>query len=301
MKWRPGKRSGDIEDRRGSGGGFGGGGMPIPMGRLGGGGIGTLIVAAIVYFLFIQGGGSGGGGLNVPDPTSAFPQVPQSGTGGDSVPGSPGEEKEVQFVDFVQGDAQDFWTQQFQAAGKPYQRAKVVLFRNQVGSGCGQASSATGPFYCPLDQKVYIDLGFFDELSQRFQAPGDFAQAYVMAHELGHHVQQQLGIEESVRSQSQSNPDDANELSVRLELQADCLAGVWARSTYDRGILESGDLQEGLGAAAAVGDDRIQSQAQGRIDPESFTHGTSEQRARWLQTGFDSGKLDSCDTFSGDI
>jgi predicted metalloprotease len=301
MKWRPGKRSGDIEDRRASGGGFGGGGMPIPMGRLGGGGIGTLIVAAIVYFLFIQGGGSGGGGLNVPDPTSAFPQVPQSGTGGDSVPGSPGEEKEVQFVDFVQGDAQDFWTQQFQAAGKPYQRAKVVLFRNQVGSGCGQASSATGPFYCPLDQKVYIDLGFFDELSQRFQAPGDFAQAYVMAHELGHHVQQQLGIEESVRSQSQSNPDDANELSVRLELQADCLAGVWARSTYDRGILESGDLQEGLGAAAAVGDDRIQSQAQGRIDPESFTHGTSEQRARWLQTGFDSGKLDSCDTFSGDI
>ena len=299
MKWKPGRRSGDIEDRRGAGGGFGGGGLPIPMGRLGGGGIVTLIVAAIVYFLFISGGG--GGGFDVPDPSNAFPQVPQTGTGENSVPGSPSEEKEVQFVDFVQGDAQDFWQQQFQAAGRPYQRAKLVLFRNQVQSGCGLASSATGPFYCPLDQKVYIDLGFFDELDQRFKAPGDFAQAYVIAHELGHHVQQQLGIERNVRQQSQGNPGDANELSVRLELQADCIAGVWARSTYDRGILESGDLQEGLTAAAAVGDDRIQQQTQGRIDPESFTHGTSEQRDRWLQTGFDSGRLEACDTFSGEV
>jgi uncharacterized protein len=201
----------------------------------------------------------------------------------------------------VQGDAQDFWQQQFQTAGKSYQRAKLVLFRNQVQSGCGLASSATGPFYCPLDQKVYLDLGFFDELNQRFKAPGDFAQAYVITHELGHHVQQQLGIEQNVRQQSQSNPDDANPLSVRLELQADCLAGVWARSTYDRGILESGDLQEGLTAAAAVGDDRIQQQTQGRIDPESFTHGTSEQRDHWLQTGFDSGRIEACETFSGDV
>jgi len=295
-----GKRSADIEDRRGAGGGFGGGGMPIPMGRLGGGGIGTIIVLAIVYFLFIKGGG-GGGGFDVPDPTSSFPQVPQTGTGNASVPGSPNEEREVQFVDFVQGDAQDFWTQQFEAAGKPYQRAKLVVFGDQVSSGCGLASSATGPFYCPLDQRVYVDLGFFDELNQRFQAPGDFAQAYVLAHEIGHHLQQQLGIEQNVRQQSQQNPDDANELSVRLELQADCLAGVWARSTYDRGILESGDLQEGLTAAGAVGDDRIQEQAQGRIDPESFTHGTSDQRAHWLQTGFDSGRLEACDTFSGDV
>ena len=300
MKWKPGKRSGDIEDRRSAGGGFGGGGMPIPIGRMGGGGIGTLVVLVIVYLLFVKGGG-GGGGFNVPDPGNAFPQVPQSGTGDNSVPGSPDEEKETQFVDFVQGDTQDFWTQQFQAAGKSYQRAKVVLFRDQVSSDCGQASSATGPFYCPLDQRVYLDLGFFDELNQRFKAPGDFAQAYVVAHELGHHVQQELGIEQRVRQQSQSNPGDANELSVRLELQADCLAGVWARSTYDRGILESGDLQEGLTAAAAVGDDRIQQQTQGRIDPESFTHGTSEQRDHWLQTGFDSGKLEACDTFSGDI
>jgi predicted metalloprotease len=300
MKWRPGKRSADIEDRRGAGGGFGGGGIPIPMGRAGGGGIVGIIVLVIVYFLFLKGGG-GDGGFNIPGPGSAFPQVPQTGTGSGSVPGSPDEEREVQFVDFVQGDAQDFWTQEFEAAGRPYQRAKLVLFRDQVSSGCGLASSATGPFYCPLDRRVYIDLGFFNELNQRFEAPGDFAQAYVLAHEVGHHVQQELGIEQEVRQQSQANPDDANELSVRLELQADCLAGVWARSTYDRGILESGDLQEGLTAASAVGDDRIQSQAQGRIDPESFTHGTSEQRSQWLQTGFDSGSLESCDTFSGDV
>jgi uncharacterized protein len=301
MKWRPGKRSADMEDRRGAGGGFGGGGgMPIPMGRLGGGGIGTIIVLVIFYFVFLKGGG-GGGGFDIPDPTSSFPQVPASGAGENSVPGSPDEEREFQFVDFVQGDAQDFWTQQFQSAGKPYQRAKVVIFRNQVQSGCGLASSATGPFYCPLDQRVYLDLGFFDELQSRFKAPGDFAEAYVVTHEIGHHIQQELGIEQQVRQESQQNPDDANELSVRLELQADCLAGVWARSTYDRGLLESGDLQEGLTAAAAVGDDRIQQQAQGRIDPETFTHGTSEQRAHWLQTGFDSGRLEACDTFSGDI
>ena len=274
--------------------------MPIPIGRMGGGGIGTIIVLVIIYLVFLKGGG-GGGGFDVPAPGSAFPQVPQSGSGASSVPDSPDEEKEVQFVSFVLDDAQGFWKQEFQAAGKPYRRAKLVLFRNQVSSGCGLASSATGPFYCPLDQKVYVDLGFFDELNRRFKAPGDFAQAYVLAHEIGHHIQQELGIEQQVRQQSQQNPDDANELSVRLELQADCLAGVWARSTYDRGILESGDLQEGLNAAAAVGDDRIQSQAQGRIDPESFTHGTSEQRAHWLQTGYDSGKLESCDTFSGDI
>jgi uncharacterized protein len=302
MKWKPGGRSADVEDRRGQGGGLGGGGMgfPIPMGRMGGGGIGTIVVLVVIYLLFIKGGG-GSGGFDVPGPSSAFPQVPQTGTGSASVPDSPNEDKEKQFVEFVSADAQSFWRQQFQEAGKPYQRAKVILFRGETDSGCGPASSATGPFYCPLDQQVYLDLGFFNELSSRFQAPGDFAEAYVIAHELGHHVQQQLGIEQSVRQQTQQNPGDANELSVRLELQADCLAGVWARSTYDRGILESGDLQEGLRAAAAVGDDRIQSQTQGRIDPETFTHGTSEQREHWLQTGFDSGRLESCDTFSGDI
>src|SRR4051795_4735034 len=301
MKWKPGKRSGNLEDRRGQGGGpgggLGGGGFPIPMGRMGGGGVVGVVIAIVVYFLVIKGGG--GGGFDVPGPGSAFPQVPQSGTGEASVPQSPNEENEVKFVSFVLDDAQGFWSQEFQAAGKPYKQAKLVLFRGKVDSGCGLASSETGPFYCPLDQKVYIDLGFFDELNRRFKAPGDFAQAYVLTHEIGHHVQQQLGIEGKVRQESQQNPDDANDLSVRLELQADCLAGVWGRSTYDRGILENGDLQEGLNAAAAVGDDRIQQQAGGRIDPETFTHGTSEQRAHWLQTGFDSGKLESCDTFSG--
>jgi predicted metalloprotease len=303
MKWKPGGSSSDVEDRRGSGGGLGSGGtpFPIPMGRLGGGGIGTIIVLVIIYLVFLKGGGGGGGGFDVPGPSSAFPQVPQTGTGNGSIPSSPDEEKEKQFVSFVLDDAQAFWNQQFQAAGKQYQPARLVLFRGQTNSGCGPASSATGPFYCPLDQRVYIDLGFFDELSNRFQAPGDFAQAYVLAHEIGHHVQQELGIEQKVRQESQSDPDEQNPLSVRFELQADCLAGVWARSTYDRGILESGDLQEGLQAAAAVGDDRIQSQTQGRINPETFTHGTSEQRSHWLQTGFDSGKLESCDTFSGDI
>ena len=302
MKWKPGRRSGNIEDRRASsgGGGFGGGGFPIPMGRMGGGGIVGVIIVVAIYLLASQGGG-GGGGFDVPAPGSAFPQVPQSGSGSSSVPGSPNEDREVQFVSFVLDDAQSFWKQQFAAAGKPFRQAKLVLFRGQVNSGCGLASSDTGPFYCPLDQRVYIDLGFFNELNRRFKAPGDFAQAYVLAHEIGHHVQQQLGIEGQVRRQSQDSPGDANALSVRLELQADCLAGVWARSTYDRGILESGDLQEGLTAAAAVGDDRIQQQARGRIDPETFTHGTSAQREHWLQTGFDSGKLESCDTFSGAI
>jgi hypothetical protein len=307
VKWRPGKRSPDLRDQRARGGGLGGGlpgggrGFPIPTGRLGGGGLVGIIIALVLFFA-LRSCGDGGTGFDIPDPTGAFPPVPETGQGTEAAPKGPDPEaKQVDFVSFVLDDVQGFWTQQFEAAGKPYQRAKLVLFRDAVASGCGQASSATGPFYCPLDQQVYIDLGFFDELNQRFKAPGDFAQAYVIAHELGHHVQQQLGIEQQVRSESEANPDDANELSIRLELQADCLAGAWGRSTYDRGILESGDLDEGLNAAAAVGDDRIQEQAQGRIDPESWTHGSAEQRSEWLQKGFDSGKLEACDTFSGDV
>jgi predicted metalloprotease len=299
MKWRRGKRSPDLRDQRSGGGSFGGGGFPIPTGRMGGGGLVGLVVIVILFFVLRGGGGDSG--FDIPDPTGGFPQAPATGKG-DSVPKGPDPEAEqVDFVSFVLDDAQGFWEQQFQAAGKPYERAKLVLFRDAVSSGCGQASSATGPFYCPLDQQVYLDLGFFDELNQRFQAPGDFAQAYVIAHEIGHHLQQELGIEEEVRSKSEESPDDANELSIRLELQADCFAGVWGRSTYDRGILESGDLDEGLTAASAVGDDRIQEQAQGRIDPESWTHGSAEQRSRWLQTGFDSGMLEACDTFSGEV
>jgi uncharacterized protein len=298
LKWRRGKRGPDVIDRRGAR--AGGGGFPIPIGRMGGGGIGSVVIALVIYLVFIRGGG--GGGFDIPGGTDAFPQVPATGQGGDSVPKGPDpERKQLDFVSFVFTDVQGFWAEQFAAAGKPYENAKLIVYRSATDTGCGQGSSAIGPFYCPIDRQVYLDLGFFDELNRRFQAPGDFAQAYVVAHEVGHHVQQQLGIDQAVRRQSNENPDDANDLSVRLELQADCLAGVWGRSTYDRGILENGDLQEGLSAAAAVGDDRIQSQAQGRIDPESFTHGTSEQRADWLQTGFDSGQLDSCDTFSGDV
>ena len=304
MKWRRGKRGPDVIDRRSAGGGRAGGigGFPIPLpgGRIGRGGIGSVLVLLVVYLLFIRGGGTEG--FDIPGDTEAFPQVPATGTGERSIPQGPDpERKELDFVSFVFNDAQGFWGEQFGAAGKPYEKAKLVVYRSATDTGCGPGNSAVGPFYCPLDKRVYLDLGFFDELNSRFQAPGDFAQAYVIAHELGHHVQQELGIEQEVRRRSRESADDANELSVRLELQADCIAGVWGRSTYDRGVLESGDLQEGLDAASAVGDDRIQSQAQGRIDPESFTHGTSEQRAEWLQAGFDSGDLSSCDTFSGDI
>jgi uncharacterized protein len=303
MKWRRGKRSADLEDRRAGGGGLGGGGgfggMPIPMGKAGGGGLG--LVAILILFLVLRGcgDGGGGGGFDIPSlPTGTG--IPAQETGSPVPEGSDPEAKQVEFVSFVLDDTQNFWQQQFQSSGEQYDRAKLVLFRDAVASGCGQASSATGPFYCPLDQKAYVDLTFFDELNRRFQAPGDFAQAYVLAHEIGHHVQQELNIEQQVREQSQSNPDDANELSVRLELQADCFAGLWGRSAYDQGILENGDLEEGITAAEAVGDDRIQEQAQGRIDPESFTHGTSEQRRTWFRRGFDSGSFEQCDTFSVD-
>jgi uncharacterized protein len=305
MKWKPGRRNPRLEDRRGQGGGgfggMGGGGLPIPMGKTGGG-IGTVLIV-LVIFLVLRGcgGGEGGSGFDIPGLPSQgqVPAAPAGGEGG--LPeGADPEAKQVEFVNFVLTDVETFWTQQFQSAGDQLQPAGLIIFRQAVNSGCGQASSATGPFYCPLDQKAYVDLSFFNELSNRFGAPGDFAQAYVLAHEYGHHIQQQLGIEEKVRSDSQSNPDDANELSVRLELQADCFAGLWGRSAYDQGILEDGDLEEGITAAEAVGDDRIQEQAQGRIDPESFTHGTSEQRRTWFRRGFDSGNFQECDTFAVD-
>ncbi len=186
----------------------------------------------------------------------------------------------------------------FAQQGKDYRNAKLVLFRNSVDSACGLASSATGPFYCPREEKVYIDLGFYNELKNRFGAPGDFAQAYVLAHEIGHHVQNLLGIDRQVRQTETSNPRVRNQMSVRLELQADCLAGVWGHSTAQRNILESGDVDEGLAAAAAVGDDRLQSATSGRISPDSFTHGTSAQRSQWFLAGFTAGSITHCDTFS---
>jgi predicted metalloprotease len=280
MRWTPGGRSSDLEDRRGSsGGGLAGGGM-----RIGLGGAAVLLVLSLVFkqnfFALLGGGGAGG------EPTASGP-----------VASTPEEEKKVDFVSFVLDDAQTTWERLFQARGKPYEHAKLVLFRDAIQSACGFAQAASGPFYCPGDEKVYIDLGFYDELQQRFGAPGDFAEAYVLAHELGHHVQRLMGTEPQVREEQQRRPDLANQLSVRLELQADCYAGVWGHETAQRNILDPGDVDEGLAAAAAVGDDRIQRMQGEAVHPEGFTHGSSEQRASWFRRGFDSGRPEDCDTF----
>jgi predicted metalloprotease len=205
------------------------------------------------------------------------------------------EQPMVEFVSFVLDDAQNTWKQ---ILGPRYRDARLVLFRDGVETACGSAPSAVGPFYCPGDQKVYIDLSFFEELERRFGAPGDFAQAYVLAHEIGHHVQNVLGLSRQVSRGQQANPEAANELSVRLELQADCLAGIWGHSTQQRGILEKGDVEEGMGAASAVGDDRIQKRARGYVNPESFTHGSSAQRVQWFRRGLDTGDVNACDTFN---
>jgi len=281
MRWTPGGRSSDLEDRRGSSGGFGGGGM-----RIGLGGAAVLLVLSLVFkqnFFALLGGGDGSGAGVVVD----------SGP----VASTPEEDKRVEFVSFVLDDAQSTWDRLFRDRGQTYQHAKLVLFRDAIQSACGFAEAATGPFYCPGDQRVYIDLGFYDELQQRFGAPGDFAQAYVLAHELGHHVQRLLGTEARVRETQERRPDQANELSVRLELQADCYAGVWGHETAQRQILEAGDVDEGLAAAAAVGDDRIQRMSGQGVHPEGFTHGSSEQRAGWFRRGLESGRPEDCDTF----
>ena len=285
MRWTPGDKSSNIEDRRGSRGGF-------PIGAVGGGAGGLIILVLSLLF----GGdifGNGGSGGGAPVQTSAGDVGPVQETAA--------EHKQVQFVSFVLDDAQGVWARTMPALGARYHDAKLVLFRDITQSGCGTAQSATGPFYCPMDEKVYIDLGFMNELQTRFGASGDFAQAYVIAHELGHHVQHILGTEQRVRELMDSRPQQANALSVRLELQADCYAGVWGRSTDQRGILEQGDVDEGLRAAAAVGDDRLQKMTRGTVSPDSFTHGSSAQRASWFKRGFESGDPKSCDTFAGAI
>ena len=295
MRWTPGGSNANIEDRRGMGGG---GGF-----RLGGGGmgIGGAVIVLVLSLLFGRNLFDDTGGTVGVDPGT----TPTTTTAnGDVAPvnSTPEEERLVQFVTFVLNDVQDTWRQVLpRAAGVPYRDAKLVLFRDAVQSGCGNAPSAAGPFYCPVDQKAYIDLGFYDELSRRFGAQGDFAQAYVLAHELGHHVQRLMGTDARVRQLQESRPNLANDLSVRLELQADCYAGVWANSTDQRRLLEQGDVEEGLNAAAAVGDDRIQRATRGSVRPESFTHGSSAQRATWFKRGFSSGNPQSCDTFAGAI
>jgi predicted metalloprotease len=288
MRWRRVDRS-PVSDRRGAG-------MPL---RAGGGlGLIVALAVAVVFGTNVFGGGGGAfGGVESPFDTFPGRGEEQFGEGRD-VPGAPDPDAElVDFVRFVSADVQNFWQQDFAEAGQDYDPAEVVLFRGRVQSGCGAATAAVGPFYCPTDQAVYLDLSFFRDLADRFGAPGDFAQAYVIAHEFGHHVQLLTGVMGAVNRAESEDPSRANELSVRQELMADCLAGVWGHSTYERGLLETGDYEEGLGAAAAVGDDRLQRKTGGRVLPESFTHGTSEQRTRWFASGFEAGDATACDTF----
>jgi hypothetical protein len=283
MRWTPGGTSGDIEDDRdqSGGGGFGFGGMHVGIG-----GFLLLLVLSLVFkhnFLSLIGIGTPGNSAAISQPDPARDQS---------------EQPEVQFVSFVLDDAQKTWAQILNQQGVPYRHAKLVLFRDSIVSGCGQAQAATGPFYCPEDEKVYLDLGFFDELKQRFGAPGEFAQAYVIAHELGHHVQKIMGIEQKVEAAREQNPRAANQLSEKLELQADCFAGVWGHSTDQRKLLDPGEVREGLNAAAAVGDDRLQRMAGQAVNPETFTHGSSQQRMDWFQKGFTTGDMNACNTFA---
>jgi len=295
------RRSGGVIDRRGQTytGGLGGPrvGFGIPGGAGGiGGGIGVLILVVILAFQFC----GGSSGFDVPGLPGGLGSATGAATGSSGPAGSNDSMKE--FVDAVSDDVQITWDKDiFQPAGRQYRYTNVVLYTQRTQSGCGVANANIGPFYCPADHLVYLDGSFFHELAQRFGAPGDFAQAYVIAHEFGHHIQFLLGIEQDVERQMQAHQDQANELSVRLELQADCFAGVWAHSAYARGVLQPGDLQEALDAASAVGDDTLQQETQGRIDPDTFTHGTSAQRMTWFRNGFDSGDPNDCDTFNSDI
>jgi uncharacterized protein len=279
MRWEGGRRSSNIEDRRGQRGGSR---------AVVGGGIGTVVLLLLALALGVDPGAllrSGGG-----------PAPPVAAPAGST---SPEEDRLTDFVSVILADTEDTWGQLFRGMGATYQEPTLVLFTGSVQSGCGYASAQVGPFYCPADRRIYLDLVFFDQLHQRFGAPGDMAQAYVIAHEVGHHVQTLLGISAEVSSRQRALPtEEANDLSVRQELQADCFAGIWGHfADRSRGLLEVGDLEEALAAAAAIGDDRLQERARGYSVPESFTHGTSAQRARWFRAGFETGDPARCDTF----
>lgn len=293
MKWTPGGSNPDVIDQRGGGGGRGRG---VAIGG-GGLGLGGIIVVVLVTLL---GGGSGGSGSGF-DIGQAFNQVGGAQPGGTPIPASQDPDKDLKdFSAYVFGDVQDSWQAVFKAQGKSYEHAKLVLYRSSVSTGCGDATSAVGPFYCPSDQRVYLDLSFYKDMTDQLGASGDFAWAYVIAHEMGHHVQQELGTDREVEDARRKDPSQANALSVRQELQADCYAGVWAHGVYKAGQLDPGDVQEAFGAAEAVGDDRLQRRAGGSVQPDTFTHGTSVQRRRWFTTGETSGDPSQCDTFAAD-
>jgi predicted metalloprotease len=299
----------NIEDRRGRGGfgfprrgGFPGGGIRVPIGGRGGLGIGGIIFLLLIAFVFginpLELLDPGGVRIPAPETTQSEGSGPTTG----SSTQSRGTDEMKDFVARVLGSTERVWTEQFRAMNRQYQAPNLVLFSGGVQSACGMAQSAVGPFYCPVDSKVYIDLSFLEDLDRALDSPGDFAQAYVIAHEVGHHVQNLLGIAETVtRERVQLPQEEGNLLSVRMELQADCFAGVWARTAHETaGILESGDIEEGLNAASKIGDDRLQRRSQGYVVPESFTHGSSEQRTRWLKRGLETGKISTCDTFATD-
>ncbi len=318
------RESKNVEDRRGQGGGGGmfpgggggGGGFRIPMGGRGGFSITTLLIIGALMLMFGMNPLdilTGGGNVDM----SRVPQMPRMDQGQPrqsqrspfDIPGLPGSKAPTQadssgqdelgrFTRRVLADTEDVWKRVFEAAGRQYKEPTLVMFTRSTRTACGQGLSQMGPFYCPLDQKIYVDLAFYEELKRRFQAPGDFAQAYVIAHEVGHHVQTILGVAAKVQEMKQQYPREANQIQVRMELQADCLAGVWANLNHQlKNRLQPGDIEEGLNAASRIGDDMIQRQTQGYVVPESFTHGSSEQRVRWFKVGFQSGNMQTCDTF----
>ena len=303
MDWKGRRQSDNIEDERGSSPmGGGGGGFRFPGGGIGGGGLSlrTIIVLVVIFLVLramgvdvmglLQQSGVLGGG-------SGYQQSTSTGNSG-----RPANDEMKQFVATVLADTEDTWTGIFKSMGQTYTDPKLVLFSGSFPSACGQASAATGPFYCPSDQKVYLDMAFFQQMKDQFGASGDFAQAYVIAHEVGHHVQDLLGILPKFNQARRTmNEVDANKMSVRIELQADCFAGIWGKFTQQKGILQAGDLEEALNAAQQIGDDTLQKRTQGYAVPETFNHGTSAQRMTWFKQGFDSGKLSDCDTLNNPV
>lgn len=309
MDWKGRRQSDNVEDERGSspmggGGSLGGGGIRFPGGGLGGGGLSfrTIIVLVVVFLVLRAMGVDVIGllqqsGMLTGDSGSSYQQSDSSGGAA-----APANDEMKQFVSTVLADTEDTWTGIFKSMGQTYTDPKLVLFSGRFPSACGTASAATGPFYCPSDQKVYLDMAFFQQMKDQFGASGDFAQAYVVAHEVGHHVQDLLGILPKFNQARQTMSEvEANKMSVRIELQADCFAGIWGKFTQQKGILQEGDLEEALNAAQQIGDDTLQKRSQGYVVPDSFNHGTSAQRMKWFKQGFDSGKLSDCDTLNNPV